>query len=758
MKHSYRNLFPKLAVEQIEEQQFYNIVLELLEYQKDIHFHENEAVAFAQSLGLNPLHKAVYDSGEMEEKLCEALKINNRFDRNCMEYLAENGALDRWNEGKPVPEILEFDGKLQPIFDFKESIFEKVYVESPQDTDSDGQRDLIAVYIRRPKETLKGMKVPAFYIANPYMLGGDDDSYVTHNVDLDLPELKPVKIDYEDIRFIPENKAVPDERVPKGEGNAEQLSPDGVTLEAIDSWYQYFVSRGYAAVFSGGIGTRGSDGIRSTGSVDETISTIAVIEWLNGRRRAFTNKTDCIEVKADWCTGKTAMNGKSYLGTLCVAAAATGVDGLRTIIPEAFITNWYNYYRCHGVTAPALDWQGDDADLLADYCFSRRFDPEDYAKVKDVYEPHLKKMLEDEDRVTGNYNRFWDERNYLNHADKIKCSVFGIQGLNDWNVKPLHAHQLWQELQKNGVPCKLLLHQGDHIYINNLAGIDFNSMLNRWLAYWLYDIDNDVMNQIPNVMVENNLDCTQWDCDNSWPFEASKEMLYGIKENGDFGIVSKTELATREASRKMIVDDISLTGFNRQGENYPLWRDSMCMNPEESKPYRLVYTGAVLDRRLRINGEVKISFNASINAGAGILSAMLIDYGSLCRYSVEQRIIKEKGVIWGRNTEAKDLVYFVREKQPSPYKVITRGCMSAKNRTNDYSIDEVKPGKEYTFSFTMVPMDYTLEIGHQLGLIICGADAEVTQRPLTAREITVDENSIQVEIPMISDECKKNYN
>jgi len=61
----------------------------------------------------------------------------------------------------------------------------------------------------------------------------------------------------------------------------------------------------------------------------------------------------------------------------------------------------------------------------------------------------------------------------------------------------------------------------------------------------------------------------------------------------------------------------------------------------------------------------------------------------------------------------------------------------------------VKPGTEYTFEFTMVPMDYTLEIGHQLGLIIYGADAEVTQRPLTAREITVDENSIQIEIPIV---------
>lgn len=224
MKQSYRSLFPKLAVEQLDETQFYNIILELLQYEKDVHFRENEAVIFAGSLGLKPFHKPVYSGDEIEQKLCEAFKINNRFDRNCIEYLAQQGYLDRWNEGKDIPEILEFDGKLQPIFDFGESLFERVYVESPQDTDLDGKRDLIAVYIRRPKETLKGMKVPAFYIANPYMLGGDDDSYVTHKVDVDLPELEPTDVSYEDIRFVPEEKEIPPEREPKGLSETSPVS------------------------------------------------------------------------------------------------------------------------------------------------------------------------------------------------------------------------------------------------------------------------------------------------------------------------------------------------------------------------------------------------------------------------------------------------------------------------------------------------------------------------------------------------------
>ena len=102
-------------------------------------------------------------------------------------------------------------------------------------------------------------------------------------------------------------------------------------------------------MFCGGLGTRGSQGFNCCGSPEETAAFKAVIDWLNGRCRAFTNLTDNIEIRADWCTGKVAMSGKSYLGTMCIAVASTGVEGLETIIPEAAISNWYDYYRCNGV-------------------------------------------------------------------------------------------------------------------------------------------------------------------------------------------------------------------------------------------------------------------------------------------------------------------------------------------------------------------------------------------------------------------------
>ena len=116
---------------------------------------------------------------------------------------------------------------------------------------------------------------------------------------------------------------------------------------------------------------RGSEGFTLTGSREEVLAFKAVIDWLNGRCRAFTDMTQNIEIKASWCSGNVAMTAKSYLGTMCIGVATTGVEGLKTIIPEAAISNWYAYYRVGGLNLPAMGWQGDDLDILAKYCFSR---------------------------------------------------------------------------------------------------------------------------------------------------------------------------------------------------------------------------------------------------------------------------------------------------------------------------------------------------------------------------------------------------
>lgn len=725
----------------IKEEDFYEIALGLLGYELDIDFTTDNIISFVKNKELFSTGYEKYTNFNFFNHIIELLKAKTKDGKDYFERLCINGVFKDYNEGKEVPEILVFNGKTQPIFDYNESIFEKIYVETPLDTDKDNNRDLIAVYIRRPLETNKGMKVPTIYVASPYMMWCNEDLYNLHNVDHDLEVFPQTNIELEDIQYVEKESDLPEPR--KVEGITKAVPAEEIEFDAITPWYNYFLSRGYAIVLSGGIGTSGSEGVRTCGSVEETISTISVIDWLNKRVRGFSNKKDNLEVIADWSNGNVGMTGKSYLGTLAIAAATTGIEGLKTVVPKAAISNWYEYYRCNGLNVSPLNWQGDDADLLAQYCLSRMFDPDDYKKVKDCFDNVLSNIKINEDRITGNYNEFWDERNYLNNANKIKSSVFIVHGLKDWNVKPKQFDMLWKELEKYDVPRKMILHQGDHIYINNLKSIDFTDIMNKWYDYWLYDIENNVMNEIPEVTIQNNAYIDSWDTSNNWPFDDVENIEFFIDKNKML-----TENKQDYNEKVTFVDDLSLTGYDRLNPNESKWLNSIVREPDIKKPYRLAYITDVLDKDIRISGTVKFQMKANIDSETGIISAMLVDYGTEKRPSLELKTVEKDAIIYGINAGTDDLVGFVIDEDPTDFNIITRGWMSAQNRRNNYNKDEIIINKDYIFNFDMQPMDYTLLKGHKLGLIIYSTDVEATPRPLKITKFTVHEDSIAVTIPM----------
>ncbi|QIB68094.1 Xaa-Pro dipeptidyl-peptidase [Aminipila butyrica] len=635
------------------------------------------------------------------------------------------------NNLNQIPNLIK-NNRTQPILDYKECLFEKVYVETPVDTDGDGQLDLIAVYLRRPKETLLGHQIPAIYVANPYMLACNEDWYVTYNVDKDI-EVFPQQ------EITKEQTAAPN-RLPLGsntthrrgtKGFAQTAETEEIPLECISDWYSYFNCRGYASVFCGGLGTRGSDGLTITGSNEEVLAFKSVIDWLNGRARAFTNKTDNIEIKADWCTGNVAMSGKSYLGTMCIAVAATGVEGLKTIIPEAAISNWYAYDRYNGLNVPPLGWQGDDIALLSKYCCSRAMDQDDYASIQERYEEVLAEMEISQDRASANYNSFWEERNYLHRMDDLKASVFLVQGLNDWNVKMNQAIPFWNQLVKRQIPRRMMLHQGDHIYIHNLESSGFNELLHSWLDYWLYGIENGTDIVSSKVFVQSNLDQRLWQESSDWSPEGTLLAQFPIPES----------------THKTFTDDLSLTGFDREKNNFEEWRNRLIIE-DGAEAYSLKYLWPQ-EEDLRICGTVSVSFSAAINRETAILSAMLVDYGSEKRLLEKQEIAEKEGLIWGKNTPIADWVRFAKEEKPSAYRIISRGWMNAQNRTSNCCKEEIESGEFYSYTFEMVPMDYTVRKNHQLGLILYSTDPEATERPFKMTKITIDESTIDVQVPCI---------
>ena len=626
----------------------------------------------------------------------------------------------------------------------KKFILERVYVETPVDTDGDGLRDLILVWITRP---VTDEKVPAVLVANPYLMTCNEEWYDLHGVDVELKEYTAQNIDEPNIVMasgadsfgeyidlcVQAGSAGSAPRKAKGQACSDDIRVEGFPeFECITNLYGHLNDRGYASVFAGGLGTRGSDGSTLTGSIEEIAVFRAIIDWLNGRARGFSDKTSGMEVSADWCTGNVAMSGRSYLGTLCYGVAATGVEGLKTIIPEAGISNWYEYYRYNGLCVPAFDWQGDDSDLLSLYCMSRAKDPEDFASIEAAYRKKLADMVKAEDRDSGNYNEFWDARNYLKHAMEFKASAFIIHGLNDWNVKSDQAIKMFRALSAAGKECRMMLHQGEHISIFDLKDSGCLEAVDRWLDHYLKGIDNGAENE-QRILVESNLDQSNWYSDDTWPPENTEFFDFPVGEKEYSGDMVK------------VIDELSETAYDKETDDRKAWRDQLVLedcDPGEKNNRCLKFFAGPFEEDIRITGSVRVSFRAYIDKPVAIFSAMLVDLG-------KARRISPGNIIIDGTPGNPDEFLFGTEDEPSEYKIITRGWLNAQNRDNNWSKKEIISGKLYDYEIEMVGTDHTLPAGHQLELILYGSDADFTLRPSVKTCITYEKNSIKCVIPVI---------
>ena len=79
-------------------------------------------------------------------------------------------------------------------------------------------------------------------------------------------------------------------------------------------------------------GTGLSEGCPTVGGDNESLAPKAVIDWLCGRAPGYTTPDGNDQVFAFWSTGKVGMTGTSYNGTIPLAAATTGVEGLEAIM------------------------------------------------------------------------------------------------------------------------------------------------------------------------------------------------------------------------------------------------------------------------------------------------------------------------------------------------------------------------------------------------------------------------------------------
>ena len=329
------------------------------------------------------------------------------------------------------------DGEAQEVAAFTgpaNRVTHDLWVETEFDTDGNGTKDRMHVSVERPIQTdTIGLKVPVVYNTSPYFAGTAGNSKETF--------------------WDPSHEI--------GQTPPEHLHPKSIPQQSkrpvISSRHSnYWVSRGFAVVHSCSPGTGLSQGCVTIGGQNESLAPKAVIDWLNGRAKGFTAPQGGAEVLASWCTGKVGMTGSSYNGTLPLAAATTGVEGLECIIPVAANTSYYRYYRSNGLVRHPGGYVGEDMDVLYDFVNSGDPKMREYCdcEVRD------KDMMPNIDRESGDYSPWWAARDYQKQLGKVKAATLLAHGLNDWNVMPAHSIVVYEALKRQGTPAQIYLHQG----------------------------------------------------------------------------------------------------------------------------------------------------------------------------------------------------------------------------------------------------------------------------------------------------------
>ena len=668
-------------------------------------------------------------------------------------------------------EPLFLNGRAQPIFpftpgdDIEHYSYEKsdivryiVYVETDYDTDGDGKPDLVKTLVQVPKAAVKGdYKAPTIFEASPYVTGTTEERTLEGlglkeggNFDMAKLYSKPEK-----------RKAVKEvstEEVAKAADPKEwyyvnpRESSDDYTHYDYENlnWYNYYLVRGYAVVTSSGLGSKGSDGINTTGSDLEIAAYKNIIEWLNGKRKAYADKTSNREIKADWSSGNVAMTGLSWAGTTTFGVASTGVEGLKTIVPAAGIASWYDHFNSQG--SPLDTGASNDLSWLSVYTSGRILDKEDWDKVKDYYAAYITKLNELQHKDGHNYNEEYVKRDYTLNAANLKAAPLIIQGLNDDNVKPKHFELMVQAFKKAGIDPKVLLHQGNHVYPStrwsgtNVAGQAFNDLMNLWYSHYLFGIRNGIQ-YLPEVTAQDNLDPSKWRKFDKWE--------------------STNSITARAYSKR---EDVTVSSdFYGTGENWTTRnQDAAFHSSAVSASY-----AAPVDQDITIKGHIPVNFSASFIKGDkshAHVSATLMDvsdeefdvvkeeitydkdgYGTR---TLEKETLDETGYWSGSNLDSLPLKRYKTHKVKSV--VISRGWLNLANpgsgfdsASSSHSID-LKENEYHNYTMYLQPNLYTVKKGHRLVLTLHAFDPDYIYYA-DPYEVKFKTDSISARIPILED-------
>jgi X-Pro dipeptidyl-peptidase len=395
-------------------------------------------------------------------------------------------------------------------------------------------------------------------------------------------------------------------------------------------------------------------------------------------------------VSAFWSTGKVGMMGTSYNGTLCLAAACTGVKGLEAIIPNAPVSSWYLYYRSNGLVRSPGGYLGEDTDILYDFVHSG--DPQNRAHNDAIVRDKI--LVPGQDRITGDYNDFWASRDYLTQMDSMKAALFMCHGFEDWNVMAEHSFRFYEQAKKMGLPSKIYYNQLGHGYPPPLW------MMNKWFTKYLHGVNNGIERLADAWIVPKGEE--EAHPQSAFPDPKAKALrLYPQSTTANTGTLATVK---GEAKSLTFTDDASLTALQ-------------LISPKNADN-RLLFWGKTLEQPLHLSGTSRIHVQVASSKAAANLSVYLIAVPK----NYDPKKIKMEDILVNRAWA-----------DPHYHSSLEKG-------------EALQPGKFYDLTFNFQPDDQVIARGYQLGLLIFSSDKEFTLQPKKGTQLTLNLSETWIEV------------
>ncbi|MFJ7983722.1 Xaa-Pro dipeptidyl-peptidase [Streptomyces sp. NPDC096351] len=576
----------------------------------------------------------------------------------------------------------------RPVHSYADAVRESVWVDTGLDGDGDGRADRVAVDIVRPREpAAAGRRIPVIMDASPYYAccgRGNESQKKTYDA----------------------------------EGN-----PVGLPL----FYDNFFVPRGYAFAAVDLAGTNRSDGCDDVGGRSDVQSAKAVVDWLNGRARGYTTRTGDTPSRATtWSTGDVGMIGKSWDGTVANGVAATGVEGLKTIVPIGAISSWYDYFHSQGAPlyASGPSW-------LSDYVNS----PAARARCGAV-----------QDRITagtpysGDRTPAWTERDHVRNAAKVKASVFVVHGQQDLNVRAGQFGRWWDALGAHGVERKIWLSQTGHVDPFDFRRAEWVRTLHRWFDHHLLGYDNGVDRE-PVADIERAPD--RWTTDRQWPPRTTVPTTVRPAPGAapGPGVLGRTPAAP--GSTATFTDDPGLGELD--------WAARI----DTATPEKAGFVTRPLSRDLRIAGSSQVTVTAVPTTATAHLTAVLVDLGpdTIRDYGAagEGITTRTDRTCWGASTAGDSACYRETEARTADVRhtVVSRGWADLGTWADPGRERPLTPGRAYTMTLDLAATDHVVPAGHRLALIVGGTDKDLLDPPSTTPTLTLDLARTSARLPLV---------